>query len=464
MNKMSPHTRSRLVLPSVLALLFLMPVEPPAAAQSEGTGEQPNVLFIFTDDQGWKDVGAYGAEDLHTPNMDELVQNGMKFNRFYTNSSVCSPTRASVMTGRYPDHVGVPGLNRTNDNNNWSYLNPNETLIADPLNEAGYHTAIIGKWNLGLEKPNRPNDHGFDYFHGFLGDMMDDYRTHIRNGKNLMRRNTTKIDPDGHATELFSDWAINYVKKRAEKDNPWFLYLPYNAPHFPIQPPEKWLERVNKREESISSKRAKLVAFIEHLDHEIGRVVDALKASGQYEDTMIIFSSDNGGDGARGGRVGPHRGYKKDLYEGGIAVPMSVTWPGHVEPGTETDLISATIDLYPTILDAAGASIPDHRDGVSLLPTLLGNEQTLDRHLFFVRREGGGGDWGRAHYAVRRGKWKLVQNRPFQPLELYNLEEDPREQNDVSDQHRGVFNSMAKALQRHIQKSGRTPWQPPEDK
>ncbi len=459
---MSSKRQTKRMLFLFLASIFVAGPVQVGTAQSTDQHERPNVLFILTDDQGWGDVGAYGAEDLKTPNMDGLVQNGMKFTQFYTNSSVCSPTRASVMTGRYPDHVGVPGLNRTNDDDNWSYLNPDETLIAEPLNEAGYHTAIIGKWNLGLEKPNRPNDHGFDYFHGFLGDMMDDYWSHMRNGYNLMRRNTTKIDPEGHATELFTDWAVDYVKQQSNEERPWFLYLPYNAPHFPIQPPEKWLERVKKREEDISSKRAKLIAFIEHLDHEIGHVIDALKSSGQYEDTMIIFSSDNGGDGARGGRVGPHRGYKKDLYEGGIAVPMSVTWPGHVEPGTETDLISATIDLYPTILDAAGAKIPDNRDGVSLLPTLLGNEQNLDRHIFFVRREGGGGDWGRAHYAVRRGKWKLVQNRPFQPLELYNLEKDPREQNDVSDEHSDVFRSMSQALQKHIQEAGKVPWQPPE--
>ena len=429
--------------------------------QSPDEDDQPNVLFIFTDDQGWGDVGAYGAEDLKTPHMDQLIENGMRFDRFYANSPVCSPTRAAVLSGRYPDLVGVPGVIRTNKDNSWGYLNPDAKLIAEPLNEAGYHTSIIGKWHLGLSAPNRPNDHGFDYFHGFLGDMMDDYWTHMRQGHNYMRRNTTKIDPDGHATDLFSESAAEYIRKQSGKDRPWFLYLSYNAPHYPVQPPEKWVKRVKQREEDIHPKRAKLVAFIEHLDHGIGQVLDALKNSGQTEETLIVFTSDNGGHKGSHARVGPHRGYKQDMYEGGLAVPMSAVWPGHIEPGSRSDLVTTTMDLYPTILEAAGANSPANRDGVSFLPTLLGQPQSLDRYLIFLRRVGAG---DRVYYAVRRGKWKLVQNRPSKQLKLYNLEQDPKEQNDVSDQRSRVFQALKNALRQHVQRAERVPWQPPESR
>jgi len=249
--------------------------------------KKPNILVILVDDLGYGDLSSYGAKDLRTPNIDQLMANGMRFDNFYANCPVCSPTRASLMTGRYPDMVGVPGVIRTHPTNNFGYLSPDAVMLPTMLKKAGYHTAIIGKWHLGLESPNIPNERGFDHFHGFLGDMMDDYYTHLRHGYNYMRLNKQEIHPEGHATDLFTQWAIEYIRGRINKKQPFFLYLAYNAPHTPIQPPEEWLEKVKKREKGIDSKRAKIVALIEHLDYSIGKVIQALKDAGLYKNTGI---------------------------------------------------------------------------------------------------------------------------------------------------------------------------------
>lgn len=206
--------------------------------------QKPNILIILTDDQGYHDVSYYGTKDLQTPNLDLLSKSGMRFDYFYSNSPVCAPTRASLMTGRYPDYVGVPGLIRTTADNNWGYLDPKAILLPVKLKEAGYHTAHVGKWNLGFESPNLPNEKGFDYFHGWLEDMMDDYYTHLRHGQNFMRLNKQMIDPIGHATDLFTKWSVDYIKKEAKDFSPFFLYLAYNAPHFPVTPPQEWVEKV----------------------------------------------------------------------------------------------------------------------------------------------------------------------------------------------------------------------------
>lgn len=202
-------------------------------AQTIKNNEKPNILIIFTDDQGYHDVSYYGTEDIQTPHIDAIRNDGMQFDYFYTNSPVCAPTRASLMSGRYPDHVGVPGLVRSNPANNWGYLNPETILLPAMLKKGGYHTAHIGKWNLGLMHPNLPNDHGFDYFHGWLEDMMDDYLTHRRHGKNYMRLNEEIIDPKGHATDLFTQWSVNYIKEREKEERPFFSLSGIQCAAFP---------------------------------------------------------------------------------------------------------------------------------------------------------------------------------------------------------------------------------------
>ena len=430
-------------------------------AATENTHSAPNILMILTDDQGWGDAAAYGAKDLKTPAIDSLIASGMRFDNFYANCPVCSPTRAALLSGMVPDKVGVPGVIRTHPDNNWGFLNPDAILLPKPLKAVGYHTAIIGKWHLGLEAPSRPTDHGFDHFHGFLGDMMDDYWTHTRHDRHYMRLNSNDVRPEGHATDIFSDWAADYITSRAGKVQPWFCYLAYNAPHTPVQPPRAYLEKVLSREPGIDPTRAKLVAFIEHLDVGIGRVVDCVKKTGQAENTLIVFTSDNGGHKGSHAHCGPHRGFKQEMYEGGIAVPFCAVWPGHIAPGSRSDLVALTSDLFPTFCEAAGATIKHEIDGMSILPTLLGKRQSFDRTLFWVRREGGQLYQGQDYYAVRRGPWKLLQNTPFENYQLFNLDDDPLELIDVSDGHRSIVKDLTEKLRHHVQVAAKVPWQQP---
>lgn len=419
---------------------------------------KPNIVVILVDDLGYGDLSGYGAKDLKTPHIDSLVAAGIRFDNFYANCPVCSPTRASLLTGRYPDMVGVPGVIRTHITNNWGYLASQAVLLPKMLKPVGYHTAIVGKWHLGLQSPNIPNERGFDHFHGFLGDMMDDYYKHRRHGINYMRLNEKEIDPKGHATDLFTQWAIDDIKERSRSKQPFFLYLAYNAPHTPIQPPKEWLEKVKKRQKDISDKRAKLVALIEHLDTGIGKVLAALKQSGAKENTLVIFTSDNGGQLSVGANNGKLRAGKQDMYEGGIRVPMCAVWPGKIKPGSRSDRIALSMDLFPTICETAEASLDHEIDGRSILPTLLGKSQSVeDRFLFWIRREGGGYG-GRAYYAARYGEFKLVQNNPFEPMQLYNLKDDPQEQNPLERRH-PMYNKLFTALRNHIIEAGAVPWQ-----
>ena len=435
-------------------------------AREVSPAHKPNIVLILVDDLGYGDLSSYGAKDMKTPNIDKLVASGMRFDNFYANCPVCSPTRASLLSGRYPDLVGVPGVIRTHLTNNWGYIAPQAILLPKLLSRAGYHTAIVGKWHLGLAAPNTPNERGFDHFHGFLGDMMDDYYNHRRHGNNYMRLgsrkagsiNNKEIDPKGHATDLFTQWAIDYIRQRSGSGQPFFLYLAYNAPHTPIQPPDDWLQQVKNRENDISDKRAKLVALIEHLDDGIGSVITALKQSGLSNNTMVIFTSDNGGQLNVGANNGPLRAGKQDMYEGGIRVPMCALWPGKIKPGSQSNRVALTMDLFPTICEAADAAIAHKIDGRSILPTLLGKYQPAeDRFLFWVRREGGNYG-GRAYYAARYGDYKLVQNSPFEPLQLFNLKDDPQEQHPLDKKHR-MYRKLFTALRNHIIEAGAVPWQ-----
>lgn len=428
--------------------------------QSPPEDTPPNILLILTDDQGYHDISYYGTEDLQTPNIDQIAAEGMRFDNFYANCPVCSPTRAALLTGRYQDYVGVPGVIRTHADNSWGYLDPTATLLPQELKMAGYHTAIIGKWHLGLESPNTPVERGFDYFHGWLGDMMDDYWTHRRHDINYMRLNGKEIDPEGHATDLFTQWSVDYIKSQADDNRPFFLYLAYNAPHFPVQPPQEWLDKVKEREKGIDETRAKLVAFIEHMDDGIGQVIKALKESGQYDNTIIVFSSDNGGHLPSKANNGPLRDGKQSMYEGGLKVPTAISWPGKIAAGSMSENRYLSMDLYPTLLALAGMEPKDNIEGQNFLPELLnGSQADFDRPVYFTRREGGTRYGGQSIYAVRLGDWKLLQNSPYEAYELYNLKDDPQEQNNLMEEEPEKYEELNKLMMQHIQKGGQVPWQ-----
>ncbi|HSP42377.1 MAG TPA: sulfatase-like hydrolase/transferase [Luteolibacter sp.] len=423
---------------------------------------RPNFLIILTDDHGYGDVSAYHASDVLTPNIDSIGTEGMLFTTMRSNCTVCSPTRAALLTGLYPDRAGVPGVIRTQPESSWGYFAPGVPTLADELRKSGYHAALIGKWHLGLESPNLPNERGFDFFHGFLGDMMDSYTGHTRHGKNYMRRDHEVIDPEGHATDLFSDWAGDYLRERAtKKDDPFFLYLAYNAPHFPIQPPKEWLAKVKARAPELSEVRARNVAFVEHLDHSIGRVLGVLEETGLARDTVVVFTADNGGSLPHAQNNDPWRGGKQEHYDGGLRVPFMVRWPAEIQPGGRSDHAGLVFDLFPTFIELAGGTPSPSLDAVSLVPVLRGGTIAEPRELYFVRREGGPVHQGKSYEAIVRGDWKLMRNSPFAPLELYDLKHDPRETTDLASENKKLVNDLGAALRRHIQRGGAVPWQPP---
>ncbi len=443
----------------LLLTFFTTPEAPKKQAETK-----PNIVVILADDLGYGDLSSYGAKDMRTPHIDALVKSGMRFPNFYANSSVCSPTRAALLSGKYPDLVGVPGVIRTHADDSWGYLNPKAVLLPQLLKNAGYQTALVGKWHLGLTAPNLPNAKGFDYFHGFTGDMMDDYYTHLRWNTNYMRLNDQEIKPSGHATDLFTNWAVDYIQNQAKPREPFFLYLAYNAPHVPVQPPTEWLNRVKAREKNITDKRANLVALMEHLDAGIGEVVKALKKTGAYQNTIIVFTSDNGGQISAGATNGTTRDAKGSMYEGGLKVPAVVVWPGKVKAGSSAEQVQLTMDIFPTLLQAAQVPFPGKIDGRSFLPTLLGENSIYpERPVYFVRREGEETYGGKIIEAVRVGDWKLVLNKPFAPKELYNLKEDPLEKNDLAKANPEKYKELEKLLRAQTLRRGAVPWQAPEE-
>jgi len=451
--------RHRLALAAAVCSLgtALAPV-----AFAAATPAKPNFLLILADDLGYGDVSTYAARDVRTPHLDRLAAEGLAFTAMRANCTVCSPTRAAILTGRYADRVGVPGVIRTQPENSWGYFAPGVTTLPDRLRAAGYTTAIVGKWHLGLTSPNLPNERGFDFFHGFLGDMMDSYTTHLRHGQNYLRRDREVITPVGHATDLFTDWSAAYLRERGRDKKPFFLYLAYNAPHFPIEPPAAWLEKVKQRDPALPDARARNIALVEHFDDGIGRVLAALREAGLERDTLVVVTSDNGGSLPHAQSNHPWRDGKQSHYDGGLRVPFMARWPGVIAAGSRSDYAGLTFDAGATFIEAAGVARPADLDAVSLLPILRGGApDPQPRDLYFVRREGGPAYGGKSYEALIRSDWKLMQNSPYAPHELYNLKADPQEQNNVIKQHPAIARDLETALRIHIQRGGATPWQPP---
>jgi arylsulfatase A-like enzyme len=276
----------------------------------------------------------------------------------------------------------VPGVIRTQPEQSWGYFNPSLPTLADCLKQAGYRTALIGKWHLGFASPNLPGERGFEFFHGFLGDMMDSYTTHLRHGRNYMRRNTQEISPEGHATDLFTSWACDYLAEQAASSRPFFLYLAYNAPHFPVEPPAEWLARVKARDPALAETRAKNVAFVEHLDAGIGRVLDTLEATGLARNTVVAFASDNGGSLPHGQRNDPWRDGKQSHYDGGLRVPFLLRWPGVVRAGSRCPMPARPLTCVRHSSRRPAPPLPPGLDAVSLLPLLNGG--TLPQTAIFT--------------------------------------------------------------------------------
>jgi arylsulfatase A-like enzyme len=276
-----------------------------------------------------------------------------------------------------------------------------------------------------------------------------------------MRLNDEVIEPSGHATELFTDWACDYLRDQSGSSKPFFLYLAYNAPHFPIEPPEAWLEKVRQRQPELDRKRARNVAFVEHLDDCIGKVLAGLKDAGLEKNTIVVFTSDNGGSLGHSQNNDPWRGGKQEHYDGGLRVPFAVRWPGEVPAGSKCDYQGLVFDLFPTFLELAGSEPSAGIDAVSLVPLLRGKELPSSRELYFVRREGGRRYGGKSYEAIIHEGWKLMQNDPFSPLELYHLEKDPKEKVDLARSKPAKLGELTDRLREHIQRGGAVPWREP---
>ena len=487
---MLSHAPQKNRLKTVLLYFFAIWFLPTCSADSPPPPQKLNVLLVIVDDLGFADLSCLGSEDMQTPYLDQLYSESLKLERLYANCPVCSPTRASVLSGCYPDRVGVPGVIRTHPENNWGYYQPFTKTLPHQLQENGYETIAIGKWHLGLSPATHPLSQGFDRFRGYLGDMMDDYYNHRRHGINYMREGRDEIDPKGHATDLFTQWAVEYIKSKAETDatrasrspstladqtpdaKPWFLYLAYNAPHTPIQPPQDWYEKVKLREQAdadtaISDKRAKIVALIEHMDAGIGKVLNALKQSGQYDNTVILFTSDNGGQANVGANNGPLRGEKQQMYEGGLRIPGCIRVPNQTHAGATSHTVCCTADFFPTIVDLAGIEPASGIDGQSLMPlikqpqTAKGNNLWPAREIYFVRREGGPTYSGLTSQALLNGRYKLVHDLPTKQFELFDLESDPAESMNLAKKMPKKLKELSRRLQHHVQQGGQVPWQPP---
>lgn len=453
MNAKKRNLYLKIKIACILAALFTSQL----AAGQKAT--KPNIIIILADDLGYHDLSYYNTPDIRTANLDALCKGGIRFDNFYANSPVCSPSRASLLSGRYPEMVGVPGLIRNKPEDSFGYLTPNTVLLPELLKKVGYKTAIVGKWNLGLEAPNLPNQKGFDHFHGWLDDMMEDYWKHLRNGKNYLRENSKEITAEGHATDLFTQWSVDYINKVKAGDKPFFLYLAYTAPHAPIQPSPEFLVKVRKRQPEISEKRAKLVALIEQMDDGVGQIVRSLKAKGLYDNTIIVFVSDNGGALQDDANNGDLRDGKGSMYEGGLRIPAFISWPKQVKAGSTSAERLALMDIYPTLAEITKAKTNHKIDGVSFLSILEnGKSKLAPRSLFFIRREGFG-YVGKTSNAVINDNMKLLQTNPFQPLELYDLSADPLEKHNLINSNTGKRRSLVELMMKQIQSGGSIPWQ-----
>lgn len=376
------------------------------------SGRKPNIIFIMTDDQGYGDLGCMGAQDLKTPCIDQMAAEGVLFKSMYSASPVCSPSRAALLTGRYPGNAGVRAI--LAGHRRASGLTPAVPTVAAALKKLGYATGICGKWHLGLKEECRPNANGFDEFSGFLAGCLD-YYSHIfyygmadgnTNPTHDLWENNDEVYANGeYLTERITEKSVSFIERH--KDEPFFLYAAYNAPHYPMHAPQKYLDRFS----DLPWDRRIMAAMIAAVDDGVGEIRNALEKLDLTNDTLIYFQSDNGPsresrnwldgtpDPYYGGTTGGFAGHKFSLFEGGIRIPAMICWPGHIAPGTSSCPHIAT-DLFSTALEAAGGDPSEYQtDGESLLSMLIDGTERPHEELYWELEE---------QTAVRAGNYKLV--------------------------------------------------------
>ena len=411
--------------------------------------KKPNVVVIMTDDQGYGDLGCMGSADLKTPNIDSLAENGARFSSMYSASPVCSPSRASLLTGRYPARAGVRAI--LAGHRKASGLTPAVPTLATALKKEGYSTGIFGKWHLGLKNECRPNSNGFDEFSGFLAGCLD-YYSHIFyygmcdggvNPTHDLWENEEEVYANGeYLTERITRKAVDYIKRH--RDEPFFAYVAYNAPHYPMHAPQRYLDRFP----DLPWDRRIMAAMISAVDDGVGEIVKTLDSLGLTENTIIYFQSDNGPsresrnflDGTEdpyyGGTAGIFTGHKFSLFEGGIRVPAIISWGGRI-PHRVIGAPHIATDIFPTVLEACGGNPEKYDlDGISILSELMGGGECLHDYLFWEMED---------QTAVRKGNYKLVLNgrvveseKPRAEVFLSDLSKDPGEKTNLASEMPGL--------------------------
>jgi arylsulfatase A-like enzyme len=425
-----------------------------AFLKAQSRVERPNIIVILTDDHGAHDLGCQGATDLKTPNIDAIAASGIRFTNWYSNAPMCAPARAALLTGMYPQNAGVP--------DNGGRLPYDSQTLATLLKNAGYKTGLTGKWHLGDRTGSAPNALGFDSFFGFHAGCVDFYSHRYYWGEprrinfHDLWKNRTEIFEDGqYLTERITAEAQEFIQ--SSRSQPFFLYAAYNAPHYPMHAPRKYVERFP----GLEPERQMYAAMISAVDDGVGEIRSLLSRLGIAENTIIFFGSDNGAtrepraglnqQTATAGRNTPYRGYKFSLFDGGMHVPGLLSWPSMIRRPRVSAQIGSHMDLVPTMLSAAGASVPGGLDGVNLLDAIR-EPRIVDRPPLFWS------SWGQL--AVRRGDWKLVKNgvlaetgahrRPLvgdDALFLSNLESDPGESKNLRRRHPDLAQELEAAAE-----------------
>ena len=427
-------------------ILFLFSIY---SVYSQKSIESPNVIIIYTDDQGTIDVNSFGAKDLYTPNIDLLVKTGVKFTQFYAAASICSPSRAALLTGKTPLAAGLPG--NAASMKGVKGLPSEQVTIAEKLKENGYTTAHIGKWHLGYSEETRPNNQGFDYSFGHMGGCIDNY-SHFFYWAGANRHdlweNNKEIWMDGdYFQDLMSRKANDFIEKN--KENPFFLYYAINLPHYPLQGTDKWRDYYKHLE----SPRDKYAAAISTVDERIGILLKKLDALHLRDKTILIFQSDHGHSMEErtfggGGSAGPYRGAKFSFFEGGIRVPAIISYPGKIPSNLVRDQMCVNVDWFPTILDFAKINYKsDVFDGKSLKDVILKNTVSPHKEFWW---------WvNKDRWAVRKGDWKLLKNpkdpsqkAPVRLIDSYylvDLKEDQSEKINLTNKYPEKVKELVKS-------------------
>ncbi len=418
----------------------------PSESVATSAPPKPNFVVILADDMGYADASCYGGTRYETPALDRLAREGMRFTDFHSSGAVCSPTRAGLLTGRYQQRASVPGVILADPKDNRHHgLQLSETTLAEVLKGAGYRTAVFGKWHLGYDSKYNPTAQGFDEFRGFVSGNIDYISHYDRMGIFDWWRGTKLEDELGYTTHLITKHAVRFIEEKSEQ--PFCLYIAHEAPHSPYQgpddPPVRGPKAAKNRARGGKNARPDIRAtyqtMMEEMDRGVGEVVDALRRRGVAENTLVFFFSDNGAN--RNGSNGPLRGFKGSLWEGGHRVPAIAWWPGVVKAGSVHQAPAISIDIFPTLVELAGARAPEELalDGISLAGTLRGEASPATaepRDLFW--------EFGRSA-AVRRGKWKLHVVRG--KTSLFDLESDLGETRDLAAERPGIARELNAALE-----------------